>query len=136
MAWKPLILCADDSPSVLEGQKMLLEENGYRVLTATNGAEAVEAFLSHSVDLVLVDYHMPGMNGGVAATRMKDRNSDVPIVLLSGDEEVPTRDLEAIDCFLSKGEPIGSFLERVDHLLSLRYLLRPFSTPGGSAVEG
>ncbi len=38
---KPVILCVDDTPSVLEGQKMLLEENGYRVLTATNGKEAV-----------------------------------------------------------------------------------------------
>jgi len=40
MSWKPLILCVDDTPSVLEGLKMLLEENGYRVLTATNGKEA------------------------------------------------------------------------------------------------
>ena len=37
---KPVILCVDDTPSVLEGEKMLLEENGYRVLTATNGKEA------------------------------------------------------------------------------------------------
>ncbi len=61
---KPVILCVDDTPSVLEGEKMLLEENGYRVLTATNGKEAVQAFTSHSVDLVLLDYHMPEMNGG------------------------------------------------------------------------
>ena len=59
---KPVILCVDDTPSVLEGLKMLLEENGYRVLTATNGKEAVQAFTSHSVDLVLLDFHMPEMN--------------------------------------------------------------------------
>jgi CheY-like chemotaxis protein len=47
---KPVILCVDDTPSVLEGEKMLLEENGYRVLTATNGKEAVQAFTLHSVD--------------------------------------------------------------------------------------
>ena len=35
---KPVILCVDDTPNVLEGQKMLLEENGYRVLAATNFA--------------------------------------------------------------------------------------------------
>jgi len=44
---KPVILCVDDTPSMLEGEKMLLEENGYRVLTATNGKEAVQAFTSH-----------------------------------------------------------------------------------------
>jgi DNA-binding NarL/FixJ family response regulator len=49
---KPVILCVDDTPSLLEGEKMLLEENGYRVLIATNGKEAVHPFASHSVDLV------------------------------------------------------------------------------------
>lgn len=41
MVWKPLILCVDDTPSILEGHKSLLEENGYRVPTATNGTDAV-----------------------------------------------------------------------------------------------
>ena len=41
---KPVILCVDDTPSMLEGEKMLLEENGYRVLIATNGKEAVQTF--------------------------------------------------------------------------------------------
>jgi CheY-like chemotaxis protein len=125
MSWKPVILCVDDTPSVLEGQKMLLEQNGYRVLTATNGTEAVQAFVSHSVDLVLLDYHMPEMNGGMAAVHMKDSKPDVPVALLSGDEYLPRRDLEAVDCFIPKSEPIISFLKKVDYLLSQRFLLRP-----------
>jgi CheY-like chemotaxis protein len=128
MSWKPVILCVDDTPSVLEGQKMLLQENGYRVLTATNGKEAVQAFTSHSVDLVLLDYHMPEMNGARAAARIKDSKPDVPVALLSGDERVRPHDLEAVDCFMPKSEPIISFLEKVEYLLSLRFLFRPFST--------
>ena len=85
---KPVILCVDDTASVLEGQKMLLEENGYRVLTASNGKEAVQAFTSHSVDLVLLDYYMPEMNGGMAAVHMKDSKPEVPVALLSSDEWV------------------------------------------------
>jgi CheY-like chemotaxis protein len=123
---KPVILCVDDTPSVLEGEKMLLEENGYRVLTATNGIEAVQAFASHSVDLVLLDYYMPEMNGGMAAVRMKDSKPDVPVALLSSDECLPLRELEAVDCFIPKSEPIVSLLEKVDNLLSLRFLFRPF----------
>ncbi len=126
MNWKPLILCVDDTPSMLEGLKMLLEENGYRVLTATNGREAVQAFASHSVDLVLLDYRMPEMDGGMAAVRMRDSKPDVPIALLSGDESVPWLDLEAVDCFIPKSEPIAGLLEKVDYLLSLRFLFRPF----------
>lgn len=123
---KPVILCVDDTPSVLEGEKMLLEENGYRVLTATNGEEAVQAFTSHSVDLVLLDYHMPEMNGGMAAVRMKDSKPEVPVALLSSDECLPWCDLDAVDCFIPKSEPIVSLLEKVDYLLSLRFLFRPF----------
>lgn len=123
---KPVILCVDDTPSLLEGEKMLLEENGYRVLTATNGKEAVQAFTSHSVDLVLLDYYMPEMNGGMAAVRMKDSKPDVPVAILSSDECLPLRELEAVDCFIPKSEPIVSFLEKVDYLLSLHFLFRPF----------
>jgi CheY-like chemotaxis protein len=124
MIWKPIILCVDDTPSVLEGHKMLLEENGYRVVTATNGKEAVQAFTSHSVDLVLLDYHMPEMNGGMAAARMKDSKPDVPVALLSSDECLPLP--EAVDCFIPKSESITSLLEKVDYLLGLRFLFRPF----------
>ena len=127
MTWTPLILCADDTPSVLEGLATLLERNGYRVLTATNGKDAVQAFLSHSVDLVLLDYHMPEMNGGTAAMRMKESKPEVPVVLMSCDDCLPRRDLEAVDCFMHKSEPIASFLEKVDHLLSQRLLFRAFS---------
>lgn len=122
---KPVILCVDDTPSVLEGEKMLLEENGYRVLTATNGKEAVQVFISHLVDLVLLDYHMPEMNGGMAAVRMKDSKPDVPVALLSSDEDLSGCKLEAVDCFIPKSEPIGSLLEKVDYLLSLRFLFLP-----------
>jgi CheY-like chemotaxis protein len=127
MSWKPVILCVDHTPDVLEGQKMLLKENGYRVLTATNGKEALQAFMSHSVDLVLLDHHVVEMNGGVAAINMKNSKPEVPIALLSGDERLPLRDFEAVDCFMLKSDPIISFLEKVDYLLSLRFLFRPFS---------
>jgi CheY-like chemotaxis protein len=127
MNWKPVILCVDDTPDVLEGQKVLLKGNGYRVLTATNGKEAVQAFMSHSVDLVLLDHHMAEINGGVAAMCMKNSKPDVPIALLSGDERLPLRDFEAVDCCMLKSDPIISFLEKVDYLLSLRFLFRPFS---------
>ena len=95
-------------------------------LRALNGIEAVQAFASHSVDLVLLDYYMPEMNGGMAAVRMKDSKPDVPVALLSSDECLPLRELEAVDCFIPKSEPIVSLLEKVDNLLSLRLLFRPF----------
>jgi CheY-like chemotaxis protein len=52
------------------------------ILTAANGKEAVQAFVSNTVDLVLLDYQMPQRDGGVAAIHMKACKPDVPIALL------------------------------------------------------
>jgi CheY-like chemotaxis protein len=135
MGWKPIVLCVDDTPSILEGQKMLLEENGYRVLTATNGNQAMEAFMANSVDLVVLDYHMPEMDGGIVAARMKEPKRDVPVILLSGDECLPEEVLETADCFLSTSEPIAVFLQQVDYLISLRILFRPLPAVTKAGVE-
>ena len=65
MTGKPVILsCADKASSKLEGRKILLQENGYQVLTAANGKDAVQAFVANPVDLVLLDCHMPQKMGG------------------------------------------------------------------------
>lgn len=128
MPVNPVILCVDDIPSVLEGQKILLEECGYRVLTATNGKEAVQAFVSNSIDLVLLDYHMPNMNGEAAARYMRTAKPDVPIGLVSGDDCLPPSVLLAVDCCIPKSESIASFLERITYLLSLRFLVQPPDT--------
>ncbi len=122
---KPLILCADDTLNILEGWKMMLEQSGYEVLTATDGKEALHAFVSHPVDLVLLDFHMPQMNGDVAAAHMKACKTDVPIVLLSADDLGPLGNLKAVDAFVSKSESITRVLEIVDHLLSLHFLFQP-----------
>ncbi len=106
---------------------MLLEEDGYRVLTATSGKDAFQVFASNPVDLVLFDQHMPQMNhGDVTAIHMRACKPDVPIALLSCDEQPRPGALETIDAFISRAEPVTSLLEKVDYLLSLRVLFQPF----------
>lgn len=122
---KPLILFADDSKYVLEGWKNLLELNGYSVVTAADGKEALQAFVSHPIDLVLLDYHMPNMNGDVAASQMKARKTDVPIALLTADDLGPLKHLETVDALVSKSQSITTVLEMVDELLSFRFLFQP-----------
>jgi CheY-like chemotaxis protein len=125
---KPLILCADDSTNILEGWKMLLERNGYDVVTAIDGKEAVQAFVSHPVDLVLIDYHMPRMNGDAAAAHMKACKTDVPIALLSADDVMSLSSRNAVDTFVSKSESITRVLEIVHDLLSRRVLFQPLDS--------
>ena len=61
---KATILCIDDHWNGLIGRKMLLEENGYKVLEATCGVEGLKLFLSHPVDAVVaVRPFQPGPDG-------------------------------------------------------------------------
>ena len=104
MPRKPVVLCVDDEWNGLEGRKMLLEEAACKVLVATSGAAALQLFASHPVDLVLLDYHMPGINGDVVAEHMKAVQPDVPIALLSADDGLPESALKWVDAFVSKSE--------------------------------
>ena len=125
MPRRPVILCVDDEWNGLEGRKMLLGEAGYKVLVATNGADALHLFASHPVDLVLLDYHMPGMNGDVVAEQMKAGQPDVPVALLSADDGLPESALKWVDAFVSKSESPANLLQIVEHLLDLRLLFAP-----------
>ena len=136
MTGKPVILsCSDNASSNLDGRKILLEENGYQVLTAANGKDAVQAFVANPVDLVLLDWHIPQKDGGVAAMQMKACKPDVPIALLSGDERLPPSALEAVDAFISKSEPVKELLEKVDYLLTLRLLFQPLEGSWADEAE-
>jgi two-component system autoinducer 1 sensor kinase/phosphatase LuxN len=131
MPRKPVVLSVDDEWNGLEGRKMLLEKARCKVLVATCGAEALQLFASHRIDLVLLDYHMPGMNGDVISEQMKAVQPDVPIVLLSADDGLPEGALKCVDAFVSKSESPANLLQIVEHLLDLRFLFAPLDlTPG------
>src|ERR1700693_3575099 len=121
---KATILCIDDHWNGLMARKMLLEQSGYEVLEATGGDEGLKLFLSHSVDAVVLDYQMPGMNGDVAAAKMKRAKSHVPIMLLSSYGPLPKSKLKAVDIFLSKSQPPKILVSTLQHLLNRQP--RPF----------
>ena len=122
---KPQILCVDDEWNGLEGRKMLFEQNGYDVLVATSGAEALQLFANHHVDLVLLDYHMPLMDGDVVAERMKSMRPDVSIAILSGDQALAGKALKCADAFVSKSESPANLLVIAKHLLDVRFPFAP-----------
>jgi two-component system, OmpR family, response regulator CpxR len=81
---KKVILCVDDNEQELSVLKFMLATNGYRVLSASNGQEAIAIFASASqIDLVLTDTNMPQMSGGQLVERLKRMAGHVPMILLS-----------------------------------------------------
>ncbi|HUX28336.1 MAG TPA: response regulator [Terracidiphilus sp.] len=98
---KKVILCVDDSEQDLSVLKFMLETNGYRVLSATNGQEALGIFADCLVDLVLADFSMPQMNGGQLVSLLKQIASHVPMILL-GDPQKMAGQMHCADALLAK----------------------------------
>lgn len=114
----PVILCVDDETTGLAVRKMTLESQGYHVMTADNGAEGLTIFSSQPIDLVILDYKMPGMDGDVVGERMKRLKPGVPILLLSAYVDLPRERLAAVDMYLTKGEGPQVMLKAVVELLT------------------
>ena len=82
------VLVVDDEPSHRRLVRWLLEEAGYRVEVAREGAEALAVLERTSVQLVLLDLHLPGMDGRTCTEALHARGHVQPIVLMSSDWEV------------------------------------------------
>src|SRR5690349_11942861 len=88
---RPLILWIDDFAPGLVLYQAMFERMGFRVLTASNGAEGVRLATLHSPDLVVTDYEMPGMDGEAVAATLKALSPATPVVMYSGSTLVPAR---------------------------------------------
>jgi len=81
------ILWADDEIDLLKPNVIFLESKGYRVLTATNGQDAIEMVRSENPDLVLLDENMPGISGLQALEEIKASFPALPVVMITKSEE-------------------------------------------------
>ncbi|MBR9978331.1 MAG: response regulator [Bacteroidetes bacterium] len=99
------ILWVDDEVEFLRSHIMVLEQRGYKVSTVTNGEDAVDFVRKHSVDLLFLDESMPGMGGLETLVHIKDAKPDLPIVMVTKNEEESVME-EAI------GEKINDYLTK------------------------
>lgn len=98
---KKVILCVDDCEQDLSVLKFTLTTNGYRVLTAPDGVEALRIFSENPVDLALVDFSLPQMNGDQLASKLKQIASHVPVILM-GDPQKMNGQTHAADALVAK----------------------------------
>ena len=81
------ILWADDEIDLLKPHILFLMEKGYQVVTANNGADALEKMKTDEFNIVFLDENMPGLSGLETLTRLKSFNSDIPVVMITKNEE-------------------------------------------------
>jgi len=116
----PLILCVDDEALGLQIRKAVLERAGYQVLTALDGPTGLNLFFDQPVEGVILDYFMPGMDGGEVATAMRKQRPEVPILLLSAYINLPLEVVQMVDFTVLKGEGPVELLARVRQMLDGR----------------
>ena len=80
------ILLVDDEPLILKGLRFTLEQEGYEILTAADGEEALQVFFEQPVDLVLLDVMLPKLDGIQVCQRIRE-SSNVPILMLTAKGE-------------------------------------------------
>lgn len=113
-----VLLCIDDDESQVLMQRALLHSKGFDVVVATGGRDGLAAFNNHHVDLVIVDYRMPDLDGGTVARKLKEKNPNVPIVMFTGVDEISPEALIAVNSLVRKGESPTALSDEVQRLLA------------------
>ena len=114
---KKLVLCIDDNPISLYTRQLILAGSGYRVVAAENGKEGLRLAESLRPNAVILDYYLPDINGPAVAAAIKKINRETPILVFSGDSQVPDDLTDYADGFLTKDCGPTVLLNEVARLL-------------------
>ncbi|MBI4831577.1 MAG: response regulator, partial [Candidatus Lindowbacteria bacterium] len=124
---KSTILVVDDEKIIVDLHRKLLEKEGYRVVVASNGREALKKVAAEKPDLVLTDVFMPEMNGLELCSRLKkgERTNLIPIIMATAADDFDNkiRGIETgADDFLAKPVRPKELSARVKSLLRIKSL--------------
>jgi DNA-binding response OmpR family regulator len=102
-AARKCILLADDDPGVRGSLQEMLAEEGYEVIPANDGQEALDLIVARSIDIVLLDLNMPRKNGWDTFERLSAEHPLVPVILITARPN---------QLFTAVGAGVGALLEK------------------------
>jgi CheY-like chemotaxis protein len=138
---RPRVLIVDDEDSLRDSLYRNLESDGYDVLAASNGADALEIFEKsiHPIELLVTDYNMPQMTGLALARECARLHAKLSVLYISGanpNEELRA-DLEAAKrAFLAKPYSRSELLRKAKELLLMEPAAPSFSAPSPAVLRG
>jgi CheY-like chemotaxis protein len=117
------ILLADDHKNIREYCSMAFADEGYRVLLAKDGAEALAKFTVEKPDLVILDISMPRTSGLEALERIKRLCSWTPVILYTAHEDDCLKDRRAMlaTACIAKAGDLSELMRTVDRILKRAY---------------
>ena len=125
------ILICDDQPDIVNALKIYLAPEGYTLLEAYNGADAVKLARENDVHLILLDIMMPGMDGITAASKIREF-SNVPIILLTAKSETEDK---VLGLNVGADDYITKPFAPVEVLARVKSQLRRFSSLGSRTED-
>lgn len=121
------ILVVDDEELLVKGIRFNLQNEGYEILTGSNGVEAVECAKLNAPDLIILDVMMPEMDGMTACARIREF-SDVPIILL-------TAKTDDMDKLMGFEHGADDYVTKPFNILELKARVRALLRRAGSHAE-
>lgn len=121
----PLIIVADDDPSVRLMLHHILEKEHFEVIEAENGQEAVNLCINHNPSIVLLDAVMPELSGFVACKLIKDQYPEMPIIIITSlddDYSVEQAFQAGADDYITKPINWSVLKHRISHTLTTKNL--------------
>ena len=111
------ILVVEDELNQRLLYQMELEDDGYRVVLASDGWEALQQVKEEHPDLVVLDLLMPGMGGIEALDRMMDQNAKLPVIIYSAYESFRNNLAWAANAYVIKSSNLGVLMHEIERVL-------------------
>ena len=116
VAVRTTVLLVDDDIQQLDLLALTMKMSGFSVVTANSPIEAILLMNEHTfrkIDVAVIDYHMPAMDGCILAAYLKARYPELKVALYSGALDIPEDEMMSLDGFISKSNGIDALLSKI-----------------------
>ena len=129
LTWLITVLCFVSTGIRLK--LSLLQENGYELVTATDGSQGLRLLMARSLDAIVLEYNLGLLDGAVVATEIKKAKPQLPIVMLADDLELPDGALKSVDAIVTKADGAHLLWAAVHFILNVKPNPREQTTLSG-----
>jgi DNA-binding response OmpR family regulator len=114
------ILVVDDERNILKLYQAELEDEGYSVITANSGREALDIFETENPDLVTLDILMPDIDGIQVLRQMKEKKPDIPIIMLTAYDYRDDFSVWVSDAYVVKSSDLANLKATIRQIIESR----------------